>query len=339
VNLVKRRRLEVGRTHTDLFLWIFCFSSPDDSLLVVHHYLNDYLLTYPFQPSTCILLQASSKRSTMTRRNLKGSRKLQNFSFLGGITSGIATGGGTATGVGSAQTMNETGISTATTTGEFTTTSGASGFVDTIFGTAEGNAAGGATGSQLGAASAMLGVGLIKFDGTTSASGAGAFGAGFSPVAFNTITTEIPGSAIEASGGSSKGGGSAGGGVSDPTFITTVVPVSTGPTGGFGLGSGGLGILTSTTGTLLGNTTVGAGSSVGAATTFGGGMGTSTNYFGTAGGLGSGAGSGAAAAVGTTMLDVIGGTFITAGTATGAFNNQGIGIFGASARDSIIAFP
>jgi hypothetical protein len=302
--------------------------------------LDDYLLTYPIQfnpqPSTCILLQASYKSNTMNRRNLKGSRKLQNFSFPGGIVSGTATGGGIATGVGSAQTMNNTGITTATGTGAFTTTSGSSGFVDSALGLAEGNAAGGGTGNQLGAASAMLGIGTISFTGTTTSSGTGGFGAGFSPVAFDTVVTEIPGSAIPQQG-SPKGGPKTGSfGFSDPTFVTTMVPVLTGPTGGFGSGIGVLGVSGTTTGTVLGNTTIGTGSSGGAATNFGGGMASATNLFGTAGGLGSGAGTGAAAAAGNTMLDLIGGTFTGVGGATGTFNNQGSGIFG---TNGVLAFP
>jgi hypothetical protein len=283
----------------------------------------------------------------MTRRNLKGSRKLQSFSFLGGIASGIATGGGTTTGIGSAQTMNETGISTATGTGEFTTTSGASGFVDSVFGVAEGNAAGGAAGSQLGTVSAMLGVGTVTFDGTTTSSGNGGFGAGFSPVAFQTITTEIPGTAIAASasnnspkgGGGNTGGG--GGGVTPPTFITTVVPVSTGPTGGFGSGNGAIDIASTTTGTLTANaiteTSIGTGSSVGEATSFGGGMGSATNYFGSAGGLGSGAATGSAATAGSTKFDIVNGIFTGASDATSNFSNQGSGIFGG--RPTTLAFP
>jgi hypothetical protein len=65
-------------------------------------------------------------------------------------------------------------------------------------------------------------------------------------------------------------------------------------------------------------------------------MGMSTNYFGTAGGLGSGASTGAATGVGTTKLDLIGGTFTGTGGAVGNFNNQGSGIFG---TNGVLAFP
>jgi hypothetical protein len=163
-----------------------------------------YPILFHLQPSTCIQTQASPKSSTKTRLNLKGSRKLQNFGFTGGLTSGTATGGGIATGLGSVMTMNNTGVATATGTGEFTTTSGGSGFVNSVFGNALGNAAGGGTGTQVGTVSNMLGIGTIKFDGTTTATGTGGFGAGFSPVQFNSVTTEIPGAALPAQGRSPK---------------------------------------------------------------------------------------------------------------------------------------
>jgi hypothetical protein len=54
------------------------------------------------------------------------------------------------------------------------------------------------------------------------------FGGGFSPVQFNTYTIKIPGVATM---GKSKGRPS----LTLPTTTTVVVPVSTGPTGGFGL--------------------------------------------------------------------------------------------------------
>jgi hypothetical protein len=281
---------------------------------------------------------------------LKGSRKLacirrlqSPLRFNGGRVSGTATGGGTATGVGSAQTgdpCDDVGAADASGSGEFTVTSGSSGFVDTVFGSAVGSAAGGGTGSQAGnAAITMGGVGIIKFDGTTSSSGTGGFGAGFSPVQFNTVTTEIPGSAITIPGSPKKGGSS--GGFSPPTFITTVVPVSTGPTGGFGSGNGAIDITSTTTGTLMANeitdTSIGTGSSVGKATSFGGGMGSATNYFGTAGGLGSGAATGAAATAGSTKFDMVNGIFTGASDATSNFGNQGSGIFGG--RPTTLAFP
>jgi hypothetical protein len=294
--------------------------------------------------STCIL-QASSKSSTMTSRNLKGSRKLQ-FSFnsgsrfTGGITSGTSSAGGSATGSGSAETVDDgvVGVADGTGSGEFTSTSGSSGFIDTVFGSAQGSSAAGATGSQAGNVGITLGgLGTLTFDGTTTSSGEGSFGAGLSPVQFNTVVTEVPGTAIPET--SSKGG-STGGGVTPSTFITTVVPVSTGPTGGFGAGSGALDIASTTTGTLMttgaDNVASGVGSSGGEATNFGGGSGSATNFFGTAGGLGSGAGTGAAAAAGITEMDATNAIFTGTGGATGNFNNQGSGVFGAS---QTLAFP
>jgi hypothetical protein len=140
-------------------------------------------------------------------------------------------------------------ISDSTASEAFTSISGSSGRVDTIYGSAEGSAAGGATGSQAGTVLITAGgLGTLKFDGTTTASGTGSFGAGFSPIQFNTVTTEIPGVAIVTLG-SPKTGGNA---ISAPTFVTTVVPVSTGPTSGFGSGAGALSVVSTTTGTLRG---------------------------------------------------------------------------------------
>jgi hypothetical protein len=215
--------------------------------------------------------------------------------------------------------------------GEFTSTSGSSGFIDSTFGSAVGSAAGGGTGSNAGTVGIVFGgTGVLSFDGTTTSSGGGGFGAGLSPVAFNTVTTQVPGAAFAIKKSSKKGGSSSG--FAPSTFTTVVTPFSTGPTGGFGTGSGALDIKSTTTGTLLGETammvTIGTGSSGGEATNFGGGMGSATNYFGSVGGLGSGAGTSAAAASGTTKFDDTNGIFTGTGFATGNFNNQGAGIIG-----------
>jgi hypothetical protein len=105
----------------------------------------------------------------------------------------------------------------------------------------------------------------FDFDGTTVSFGTGSFGAGFSPVQLNTVTIEVPGSATSTSGSPKNGGASSG-----PTFVTNEVPVSTGPTGGFGAGSGALNITSTTTGTigsqLIAYNNIGYGSSVGEAT-------------------------------------------------------------------------
>jgi hypothetical protein len=266
------------------------------------------------------------------------------LNFFGGQeVSGTATGGGTATAVGSAQDMIAPpyAISDSTASGAFTSISGSSGRVDTIYGSAEGSAAGGATGSQAGTVLITAGgLGTLKFDGTTTASGTGSFGAGFSPIQFNTVTTEIPGVAIVTLG-SPKTGGNA---ISAPTFVTTVVPVSTGPTSGFGSGAGALSVVSTTTGTLRGESggpmfNEGTGSSGGAATNFGGGMGSGTNLFGTASGLGSGASTGVAAAAGSTKFDPVNGVFTAAGGATGNFNNQASGVFGTAATPYFPSFP
>ena len=263
-------------------------------------------------------------------------RRLQFPSrFSGGQVSGTATGGGTATGSGSAQTGDECddgAAASGTGNGEFTTTSGSSGFINTVFGSAEGSSAAGGTGTQAGNVGITGGgLGTLTFAGTTSSSGNGSFGAGLSPVQFNTVVTEVPGTPIPELFGGSKKGGSSGGGVTPPTFITTIVPVSTGPTGGFGNGSGGLNIASTTTGTLKEDTGlagVGVGSSGGTATNFGGGSGSATNFFGTAGGLGAGAGTGAANAAGDTKFDKTNGIFTGTGGSTGNFANMGSGLFG-----------
>jgi hypothetical protein len=272
-----------------------------------------------------------------THSNLKGSRNLQNLRFSGGIIKGTANGGGSGTGSGDATTAGAdpfSAISNGAGNGEFTTTSGSSAFIDTSLGQAAGSAAGGGTGKNGGSVGITTGgIGTLKFDGTSSSSGTGGFGAGISPVQFNTVITEVPGSPIPATFKSSKKGGSSGGGVSPPTFITTIVPVSTGPTGGFGSGSGLLNIGSTTEGELISGdelTGVGVGASSGEATSFGGGMASAANFFGTAGGLGSGAGSSAAAAAGNTKNDQVGGLFSGVGGVDGSFSNVGSGTFGST---------
>jgi hypothetical protein len=179
---------------------------------------------------------------------------------------------------------------------------------------------------------------MLSFDGTTESSGMGSFGAGLSPVQFNTVVTEVPGTAIEGTSGSPKSGGSSGGGVSPPTFITTVVPVATGPTGGFGAGSGSFEIDSTTSGMLYSDSDYGiaVGSSGGEATNFGGGSGSATNFLGSAGGLGSGTSSGYAEASGGTKYDSDYGIFSGTGGATGGFSNMGLGFFG---KSQSLAFP
>jgi hypothetical protein len=271
----------------------------------------------------------------MTHRHLKGSRKLQlpgfPTSFKGGSVSGFATGGGSAGGSGSVTGGDVLGTETANGSGDFSVTGGSSGFVNTIYGDAQGSAAAGATGSQTGAVKATLGVGTVEFGGTTDANGAGSFGAGFSPVGFKAVTRTIPGTAIESQG--SKKGGST---LSLPTTVTNFVPFSTGPTGGFGAGTGGININSGSTGTLMGIATIGSGSSTGGATSFGGGSGTASNDFGSAGGLGSGAATGDAIGGGTTTLDQVNGMFTGLGTSNTNFNNAGSGSFG---RGGSITFP
>jgi hypothetical protein len=280
------------------------------------------------------VLQTDSNK--MPRRHLKGSRKVQTFplnlNFGGGTVSGIATGGGSATGSGTTTNGDVNGITSATGSGEFTSNSGSSGFVTSPFGTAQGMAAGGSTGSQLGSVLGTTGVGTLSFDGTTDSSGAGVFGAGFSPVQFNAVTTAIPGTP-GVSGGSKKKGLTGG---TSATTVTNFVPSLNGPTGGFGGGNGIIDITSGSTGTLAGADAIGVGTSLGSATNFGGGSGSATNLFGGAGGLGSGAGTGGATGGGTTTLDVVGGTFIGGGVSNGNFNNVGSGFFGAPAS---INFP
>jgi collagen type VII alpha len=329
--------------HTKKSQWIFllesrCLSSEECLSLTYSVKFNRQR-----QPSHCnsSSTQASSKNNKMTRTsNLKGSRNLQSFS--GGIVSGTATGQGTGTGSGFAQNLEdeEYGVTDGTGAGGFTSTSGSSGFIDSAGGTANGSAAGGATGSNGGNAKATLGgVQLLSFDGTTEAIGTGSFGGGISPVGFNTVVTEIPGEAYEGTSGSPKKGGSTGGGVSPSTFVTTMVPVSTGPTGGFGAGTGNLEIESFADGASKSDeyTEIGVSSSLGEATTFGGGMAQAQTFFGSASGLGSGAATGYTEASGAAKYQIDEyATFNAAAETTGTFNNVGTGIFGQSGA---LSFP
>jgi hypothetical protein len=316
-----------------------------------------FSLTYPIQPSTCLLLQASKSS------NLKGTRKLQfgfgstGTQFTGGIISGTATGGGTATGKGTSTTADATTVLTpppllamgdATGSGNFTTTSSGSGFIDTSFGKAQGSAGGGGTGSQAGKAEIVLGgVGTLEFDGTTTSSGTGGFGAGFSPVNFYSVTTEVPGAACCLYNQKSGKKGGTPTGFAPSTFTTVVTPVSTGPTGGFGSGSGSSDISSTTEGALTDNVLDGGGLpapendgdgfSGGKATNFGEGSASVANFFGSAGGAGKGAGTSEASGTGSTTLDPTGGIFSSSGLVDGSFSNQGSGLFGTTGKLSF--FP
>jgi hypothetical protein len=143
----------------------------------------------------------------------------------------------------------------------------------------------------------------------------------------------------------------------------TVVPVSTGTTGGSGSGMGTLSIMALTTGflgiplavnnsgstggdpILVGPAVVnGAGSSVGMATTFGSGMASGTNFIGTGSGSGTSAATGVAGVSGAitlnqmvfnvmanrnnTFLGVNGTTFTAMTGVNSNFNNAGSGTFG-----------
>jgi hypothetical protein len=285
-------------------------------------------LTHPIQPPT---LYASPTKSLKTRRNLKGSRKLQLTQFTGGFISGVSNTGGTATGVGSATTKDPTNAADASSTGaaNFMGTSGSSGFIRPTSGnglsggviitslgvqnaipapnqnSALGSANAGAQGSQAGAVSiANGGTGTLKFDGTTAANGAGSFGGGFTPVGVNTVTA--------------------------PDGTTSEQIFSQGATGGFAGGSGALSIAATTTGSLMGgNTTIGAGLSGGTASNSGGGMAAGTNGLGSGGGTGFGTGMVSSSAAGTTKFDNSTGVFVGTGGVSGDFNNNGSGIFGA----------
>jgi hypothetical protein len=243
----------------------------------------------------------------MTRTsNLKGSRNLQ--SFKGGIVSGIASGGGTGTTSGSAHTASDDDYeSVVDSVGKagFTATSGSTGTIDTTFGTSTGSAAGGATGEQTGGVNIIMGgEALLTFEGSLESSGEGSFGGGISPVRFNALG-----------------------------------PYSTGPTGGFGAGSGSLDILGTTAGDSQSTfeDVIGTGVFTGEATNFGGGSAQSQNLFGSAGGLGSGAGTGKADAAGISAEEDEGAPFVGTGGAASNFYNQGSGIFGGG--NGALSFP
>jgi hypothetical protein len=65
-------------------------------------------------------------------------------------------------------------------------------------------------------------------------------------------------------------------------------------------------------------------------------MGSATNNFGTAGGLGSAASAGAGAGAGNTKFDATNGIFTGTGGSNSNFNNQGFGFFGTAAT---LTFP
>jgi hypothetical protein len=73
------------------------------------------------------------------------------------------------------------------------TTSGASGFIDTIFGGATGTAVGGGFGLQVGTAAADTRLGSLTFDGTTTVNGAGGFGGGLLSLVDFNVVPGVPG--------------------------------------------------------------------------------------------------------------------------------------------------
>jgi hypothetical protein len=100
-------------------------------------------------------------------------------------------------------------------------------------------------------------------------------------------------------------------------FAATFGP---GLTGGRGAGIGTLSA--SSTGTGTGPTFT---SSLNNANVFAGGQAVAANQFGSAGGLGSGAST--VASLGGTTANLMGGPTVGTGTATGNFNNAGVGAF------------
>jgi hypothetical protein len=203
----------------------------------VHACMHESVLKSLSETKTCstsLLLDALSSWT-----DLNYSIDKQSVEAIVRLVSGTSSGGGTATGSGLAQLSDAAGtvgVADGSGSGLFTSTSGSSGSIDTVFGAAEGSSAGGGTGTQAENVGITLGgLGTLTFLGTTTSSGGGGFGAGFSPVQFNTVVTEVPGTPIPFTttsfGGSKKGGTTTttGGGVTPPTFTTTIVPVSTGP--------------------------------------------------------------------------------------------------------------
>jgi hypothetical protein len=116
--------------------------------------------------------------------------------------------------------------------------------------------------------------------------------------------------------------------------LLTLLPPPQRPSRNFGLGN--LDINSTSTGTLLGATADGIGSSVGTVSNFGGSITEATNILGTAGAFGSGAGTGDANAGGTTQFDLVNGMFTGLGTSQGGFFDQASGFFGALGA---ITFP
>jgi hypothetical protein len=370
MNLVKRRQQEVREVRWSPLLRSFHNGFSFLEVLMIRLrslYLCYLILKYnltSFAPST----QAPFKSNELTRKiNLKGSRKLQ-FKFTNGIVSGTSDASGSATGSGVAAAIvpgyvdagTNLGVTDASGGGEFTSTSGSTGFIDTVFGSSKGSSAGGATGSQAGNAGITTGgdmnnmepfymFGYVFFNGTTTSSGTGSFGGGLSPVGFNTLITEVPGAAITTTATPRKSGKSGGSTIAfaPSTFTTTTTPFSTGPTGGFASSSGALDIASQTFGTIFGAGSTPLGSTLvlssgGKATNTGSGSATSTNFFGSAGGTASGSSTGADTASGNGSTGAESGYKImvadvrTMGGAVASFGNQGSGIFG---TNGVFPFP
>ena len=119
-------------------------------------------------------------------------------------------------------------------------------------------------------------------------------------------------------------------------FYSTITPFLTGPTGGFGAGTGTLNIGGTTGGTMMFDgtvATVGTGSS---GMSFERGEATGANLFSMAGKVGSGTGTVTADSSGTTLKYATSGIFTGTECATGTFNNVGSGIFGTNGE---LAFP
>jgi hypothetical protein len=147
----------------------FCFS------LVIWDSLNNLLAnlsdsTYNLQPST---LYSSSGVFHEQRDDSPPPQVIQKVAvcvathrqtpFTGGIISGGGTASGTTIGAGSVEAevvnnvLNDSSSSDSTGLGTFIINNGSSGFVDTVYGSAEGSGAGGATGSQVGTVGIRLG--------------------------------------------------------------------------------------------------------------------------------------------------------------------------------------
>jgi hypothetical protein len=247
-----------------------------------------------------------------------------------GKVGGASTGSGSANSSGSVNTSEDGATSESSGKGEFTTSGGSSGFIDTKSGSAQGNSAAGATGSNSGTVGIENGgVGTLTFDGSTTSSGRGGFGGGFSPVV-NTGSTSMSISGTPNSQGDVNG--FRGSSSRTPTTFNPSSTTLTRSTGGFGNGSGALNIASKTGGTLNGDaTTVGTGTSGGEATSFGEGSASGRNPFGTAGGAARGSVDAADAVSGTTMNVDTAGVFDVSGSVQGNFDNRGSGVFGRTA--------